>query len=411
MRYLAGFQHLEPVRGRARRSLAARRTAPPHRIYRTTMEFPLKSLEQFSAAGRLRAAVVCAALLAALSAAGAAPAASGADILDLPAPPSALALKRALSGIAVQGSTAVAVGVRGTILVSRDAGKSWKQATVPVSADLTTVRFSGPGVAWALGHDAVALRSADNGLTWTRVLDGRIVTALMKKHYQTLSAGGDSEAAKVLGELDRALRQSATPGVLPYPFLDIRIGPDGEGFLAGAFGMLLHTVDGGKSWQPWLEKAANDTRMHLYALEQGGDGAIYLAGEQGLLRRYDRAAGRFTALASPYTGTFFGLRASGTALVAYGLRGNAFASEDNAATWKPLALGGAATVVAAVPDAQGRFVFVTQAGRVLLSSPDGKVSAATPSARGEVFDAALVAPGQLALAGIGGVTLAPMPSK
>jgi photosystem II stability/assembly factor-like uncharacterized protein len=167
----------------------------------------------------------------------------------------------------------------------------------------------------------------------------------------------------------------------------------------------------GKTWEPILEKAANDRRMHLYAIEQGADGSIYLAGEQGLLRRYDRAAGRFTELASPYAGTFFGLKANGTALVAYGLRGNAFVSEDNAATWKPLALGGTATVVAAVPAGPGQFAFVTQAGQVVLADSGGKTSGVATRTRGEVFDAALSAPGQLALAGIGGVTLQPMPSK
>lgn len=376
------------------------------------MESPLKNLDHFPVARRRLGAAFYAAVFAVL--AGIAVhgmAAPAADVLDLPAAPSALALKRPLSGIAAQGSNALAVGVRGTILVSADAGKSWKQASVSVSADLTTVRFTAPGVAWALGHDGVVLRSSDSGRTWTRVLDGRSLAALMKKHYGPLAASGNAGATEVLAELDRAMRQSATPGVLPYPFLDIRIGLDGEGFLAGAFGLLLRTMDAGKTWEPMLEKAANDRRMHLYALEQGADGAVYLAGEQGLLARYDRAAGRFAALTSPYAGTFFGLKANGSVLVAYGLRGNAFLSEDNAATWKPLALGGAATVVAAVPAGPGQFAFVTQAGQVVLPGSDGKMVRAATGARGEVFDAALSAPGQLLLAGIGGVTLQPMPSK
>lgn len=376
------------------------------------MESPLKNLDHFPVARRRLGAAFYAAVFAVL--AGIAVhgmAAPAADVLDLPAAPSTLALKRPLSGIAAQGSNALAVGVRGTILVSADAGKSWKQASVSVSADLTTVRFTAPGVAWALGHDGVVLRSSDSGRTWTRVLDGRSLAALMKKHYGPLAASGNAGATEVLAELDRAMRQSATPGVLPYPFLDIRIGLDGEGFLAGAFGLLLRTMDAGKTWEPMLEKAANDRRMHLYALEQGADGAVYLAGEQGLLARYDRAAGRFAALTSPYAGTFFGLKANGSVLVAYGLRGNAFLSEDNAATWKPLALGGAATVVAAVPAGPGQFAFVTQAGQVVLPGSDGKMVRAATGARGEVFDAALSAPGQLLLAGIGGVTLQPMPSK
>ena len=392
--------------------MAARVAAPPHRIDRTTMESPLKNLDHFPAARRrLGAALYAAAFAILVGAAAHGIAAPATEVLDLPAAPSTLALKRPLSGIAVQGANALAVGVRGTILTSGDAGKNWKQASVPVSADLTTVRFTSLGVAWALGHDGVALRSSDSGRSWTRVFDGRSLAALMKKHYQALAASGNAEATEVLAELERALRQSATPGVLPYPLLDIRIGEGGEGFLAGAFGLLLRTTDAGKTWEPMLEKAANDRRMHLYAIEQGADGSVYLAGEQGLLRRYDRAAGRFVELASPYTGTFFGLKANGAVLVAYGLRGNAFVSEDNAATWKPLALGGTATVVAAIPAGPGKFAFVTQAGQVVLPGSDGKTASVATRTRGEVFDAALSAPGQLALAGIGGVTLQPMPSK
>lgn len=377
------------------------------------MESRLNTNLHIAAARGGPATRMCAALLALVLAAGASSqaAAPATDILDLPAAPSALALKRPLSGIAVQGSTALAVGVRGTILLSQDGGKNWKQVEVPVSADLTTVRFSAPGVAWALGHDGVVLRTGDGGRSWIRVMDGRSLTTLMNKHYTQLLDAGNKDATEVLVEIERGIGQSATPGVLPYPFLDIRIGSDGEGFLAGAFGLLLRTTDGGKSWEPLLEKAANDRRMHLYALEQGADGTMYLAGEQGLLRRYDRTAGRFTELASPYTGTFFGLKASGSSLAAFGLRGNAFVSSDNAVTWKALPLGGAASVVAAMSSAPGQFAFVTQAGKVVQGGADASTAPAGSGARGEVFDAALNASGQLVLAGIGGVTLAPMPSK
>jgi photosystem II stability/assembly factor-like uncharacterized protein len=335
-----------------------------------------------------------------------APAASAShDPIDLPAVMSQAALKRSLSGIAWQGNTMLAVGARGTILVSTDAGQTWKQAPSPVSTDLTTVRFTGPGSAWALGHDGVVLRSADHGATWSKVLDGRSLLALLNAHYRKLSAGGDAGAAAVLDEVARAAAQSATPGVLPHPFLDIRIDTKGEGFLAGAFGLLLHTRDGGSNWEPWLERAANDRRMHLYALEQTADGALYLAGEQGLLRRYDRAGGRFMALESPYAGTFFGLKASEAGLVAFGLRGNAFLSTDKGASWQRIPLATQATVVDALSCAPGEMAFVTQAGQVLLSR-NGQVADAGVARAGDLAGAALAGPGRLALAGSAGARLA-----
>ena len=282
------------------------------------------------------------------------------------------------------------VGAHGTILLSEDAGATWKQAAVPVAADLTTVRFTGPGVAWALGHDGVALRSVDRGATWSKVLDGRTLLALLNNHYRGLAARGDAGAVAVLDEVKRAAAQSATPDVLSYPFLDISIDAGGEGFLAGAFGLLLHTRDGGKSWEPWLERADNDRRMHLYALERAPDGVFYLAGEQGLLRRYDRAAGRFAKLESPYTGTFFGLKAGDAGLAAFGLRGSAFVSADGGTSWKQVALGTEATVVDAVACAPGEMAFVTQDGRVLLGRKPLRVEPQLGADPDPVFD--MIAP-------------------
>lgn len=362
-----------------------------------------------------RAAALCGALAAAAALAGAAPAGNNiVDVLDVPSAVSPAALKRPMSGIAVQGGSVIAVGTRGTILVSPDSGATWKQVAAPVSADLTTVRFTGPNQAWALGHDGVVLRSADSGLTWTRVLDGRSLLALLTKHYRALLASGNPDAAAVLDEVTGAAEQSATPGVLSYPFLDIRIGAEGTGFLAGAFGFLLRTLDGGKSWEPWIERAANDRRMHLYALEQGSDGTFYLAGEQGLVRRYDAAAGAFVTLETPYTGTFFGLASSEAGLVAFGLRGNAYISADKGASWKQMALGTQATVVQALACAPGELAFVTQSGQALLSrdlSRDAGASVidARLARAGEVFGAALAGPGQLALAGAGGARIARIP--
>lgn len=334
----------------------------------------------------------------------------GIDVLDLPARASALSLKRPLSGIAAQGATMLAVGGRGIILVSRDSGASWTQASVPLTSDLATVRFTAPGVAWAVGHDGVALKSSDAGRTWTRVLDGRSLYTMLQKHYQALADAGNADAAALVAEVTRAAEQSATPGVLSYPFLDIRIAPDGEGFLVGAFGLLLHTADAGATWEPWLERAANERRMHLYAVEQAPDGAFLIAGEQGLLRRYDAAAKRFVAVTTPYDGTFFGLSSGAAGLVAFGLRGNVFISSDDAATWTRVPVAASASVVAALACGPGRLALVTQAGQVLVSRDGGASVEETRAPRGlDVAGAVLARPGQLALAGAGGARLLALP--
>ena len=96
------------------------------------------------------------ALGSALAAASAAPAtgASFIDPLDAPAMQSPLAARSMLQGVTKAGSRLVAVGQRGHVVYSADNGASWKQASVPVSSDMTAVFFrisvceSGP---WAAG--------------------------------------------------------------------------------------------------------------------------------------------------------------------------------------------------------------------------------------------------------------------
>ena len=60
----------------------------------------------------------------------------------------------------------VVVGARGHILVSRDNGKSWKQAKVPTQNLITAVYFASSDVGWAVGHEAVILHTRDGGDSW-----------------------------------------------------------------------------------------------------------------------------------------------------------------------------------------------------------------------------------------------------
>ena len=70
------------------------------------------------------------------------------DVLDTPSTITSLATRSLLNGITRAGKRLVAVGARGHILYSDDEGKSWKQASVPVSSDLTAVNFPTPQQGW-----------------------------------------------------------------------------------------------------------------------------------------------------------------------------------------------------------------------------------------------------------------------
>lgn len=326
-------------------------------------------------------------------------------------PASELALRGAglpkapVAGVARAGTRLVAVGARGLILVSVDAGGSWRQAPSPVSTDLVSVRFVSATTAWVVGHDAVILRSDDGGENWRRVHDGRSVLKLLREAYPAATA------PKLAQEVEAGAQQSATADVWPAPFLDIWFENAQSGFAVGAFGLILRTSDGGQHWQPWLEHVDNEKRFHLYGMG-GRPGQVYLAGEQGLLLRLNASGDRFERVETPYNGTYFGVQLVGAnKLLAFGLRGNAFASDDAGLRWQKIETGVDSNLVAAI-EADGDVLLVSQAGEVLALSPDAKTAKGQQvPAGGDVFAAVALADHRVAVARASGPAVMAWPAS
>jgi photosystem II stability/assembly factor-like uncharacterized protein len=310
------------------------------------------------------------------------------DVLDTPAVKTALAPRALINGVARAGERVVAVGQRGHVLLSDDQGKTWQQASVPSSADLVAVAFPTATQGWAVGHDGVVLRSTDAGSTWTRVLDGRSASALMVEYYKraAASASDAKRAQAMVTEAERFAAQGTE-----NPFLDISFEDANNGWLVGAFGLIFRTSDGGASWQPWLHATDNAKALHLYAVRAIG-GEVYVAGEQGLLLKLDRATGQFRAIELPYKGTLFGIAGTPRGVVVHGLRGTVLRSADAGQSWQPVNTGLQVGLTGSNVGADGRIVIVSQAGHVLVSADDGasftlaKVDKPTPAAAVTVID-------------------------
>ena len=135
-----------------------------------------------------------------------------------------LAVESLLLDGAVAGSRLVVVGERGHILVSTDDGASWTQAEVPTRVLLTAVHMHDEHTGWAVGHDAVILRTGDGGETWTLV--------------------------------HQAPEEE-------LPLLDVWFRDERTGFAVGAYGYFLATEDGGETWTP---RTISEDDFHLNAL-------------------------------------------------------------------------------------------------------------------------------------------------
>lgn len=295
-------------------------------------------------------------------------AAGYADVLDAPARMSALASRSLLQGVTRAGARLVAVGPRGHVVTSDDGGATWTQAQVPVSTDLTAVHFIDANHGWAVGHDGVVLHSADGGKSWRLELDGRKANDLLVTAMERSLAArpGSEETRRLLAEAMRYREQGPDK-----PLLDVWFANANEGWVVGAYNLIFRTGDGGATWEPWFDRTDNPKLFNLHSIRPAA-GGLFIAGEGGLLMKLDAAGERFNAVSLPYTGGLFGVADAHGAVLAFGLRGNVFRSEDGGAHWSKVDAGLAATVVAATRTARGETMLADAGGRVRATDDGGR---------------------------------------
>lgn len=311
-------------------------------------------------------------------------------VLDTPALDGIGSDRSAILGLARAGSRLVAVGARGVVLLSDDEGRHWRQARVPVSSSLTAVQFVDAEHGWAVGHLGVVLYSEDGGQTWSRQLDGQQLAQL------ALRAAQAEGSAQRVQEAERLVADGPDK-----PWLDLYFQDRQNGFVIGAYNLILRTRDGGRSWAPWMGHLDNPEGLHLYAM-RAADGALFIAGERGLLLRSRDDGESFQALASPYAGSFFGLLAQGQQVLAFGLRGNAWRSLDQGEHWQALASPVQASLVAGLTANDGQALLLSQEGELLRVEGAQLVSAGRLP--GGAFASLLqAADGRLIGGGLGGL--------
>ena len=225
----------------------------------------------------------------------------------------------------------LAVGDRGHILRKTASVEGWQQMPVPVDVMLTGVACNRQGVAIAVGHSGVILRSPDSGQSWSLVN----------------------------GAAD-----------LNDPYLHVSFISTNTVLALGSYGMADRSLDGGKTWEAVF---ISEEEPHFYDMARLPDGRIMAVGEFGSIMEKRPDQEEWVALPSPYDGTLFGVHAldNGT-LVVFGIQGNVFISPDNGQSWhrpkidgKAQASGASLFAANQLPD--GRVLIAGASGQILLS--------------------------------------------
>jgi photosystem II stability/assembly factor-like uncharacterized protein len=243
------------------------------------------------------------------------------------------------------GNRVVAVGDRGYIVYSDSNGESWERAQTPPNVPmLTSVFFADAKVGWAVGHDAIILKSADEGKTWT----------------QAFSAPTEQK-----------------------PLMDIIFADANIGFAVGAYGAFYETADGGKTW---AARKVTEEDKHLNAIVKIGEGKFLITGEAGTLLKSDDMGKTWAKVESPYKGSFFGgVLAGDGSVTIYGLRGRIYrASDATLKDWKQYDNKSTASIMGATKLPDGAIVLAGLAGTVLMSRDNGQSysTVATGSTKG-----------------------------
>lgn len=288
-----------------------------------------------------------------------------------PAPPAAfvapLAVKAPMLAAARAGKRIVCVGDYGTVLLSDDEGRTWRQAAlVPSRETLTAVSFVNDRQGWVVGHGGIVLATRDGGNTWEQAYSAGKEVALFSVHF------ADAE----------------------------------RGFAVGAFGFAMETRDGGRNWQQLPVAQGELADRHLYHIFAGADASLWIAAEAGAVFRSQDGGRTFAALALPYKGSLWGGLAlrDGSVLVA-GMRGHVLLSMDQGRSWREADSGTDQALTAGVQLAGGDVVLVGLGGVVIRSRDGGRSFAALTRPERQSHTALIEAGGTLhtfTLAGIGG---------
>ncbi|HET7536118.1 MAG TPA: YCF48-related protein, partial [Candidatus Didemnitutus sp.] len=153
-------------------------------------------------------------------------------------------------------------------------------------------------------------------------------------------------------------------------YLDVLFLDAQRGFVVGAYGKFIATVDGGKTWTPGKP---TDDEVHFNRIVQGEKGALLIAGESGTVLVSHDGGKKWKRSEVPYEGSLFAAVPIGAgAVVIGGLRGHILTSADGGAEWESHESDVKVLVMGGTMLKDGRVVLGGQGGNFFISRDQGK---------------------------------------
>ena len=224
----------------------------------------------------------------------------------------------------------------------------------------------------AVGDHGHILVSTDQGNTWTQspaptraMLTG--VAFPDPLHGWTVGHDGVILATVDGGKTWRRQDDGKNPDAI---YLDVYFQDAAHGFVVGAYGKFLVTINGGKTWTA-RQPAVGE--VHYNRITAGPEGHLYLAGEGGTLLISTDGGSNWTKSEVPYEGSLFGaLPLDQGGIIVYGLRGHILRSDDHGANWTPHNSETKVLIMGGLRLKNGLIILGGQGGNFFLSRDSGK---------------------------------------
>jgi len=333
----------------------------------------------------------------------------------------------------IDGRRAIAVGYRGSIYRTDDAGQRWRNAESPTSRSLYAASMADAEAGWAVGQYGTILRTLDGGRTWAiqPAPEGKENLHLFGVHAV------DADTAWAVGVWgtristrdggmtwsDHSVRVTLDHPQLPWlstedqqkvreggvVFEDVALNdvycrprPSEMCWIVGEFGTIFRSEDLGRTWTrgsiDGSEGVGDDGRADatktpfLFSVRFGGERDGLIAGLGGVVLRSLDGGHRWSYAAADPRRSFFSIARAADRFVAVGEKGLVRFSTDGGSTWAAPAADDLPAVFSFLRDvdfdAAGKVGYIVgREGMILRSDDAGRRwrSVLPPKDPGRVF--------------------------
>ncbi len=232
----------------------------------------------------------------------------------------------------LDANTVLAAGDNGTLIRSEDAGLTWRSIPIPITKNLAALSFRNASIGVMVSPDDGAFRSVDGGLTWTRIPSSDPAKPFEKLRGVTLRglvglAAGESAWFRSADGGASWTALNAPVSFFPTLYATYFTFVDDQTVMASG-GRFARSTDGGVTWNHWALPPAGTSTSELKFSADGQTG-FSLSGD---IRSTDRGQTWISQGYSYISSIDADLSSSGVFL-GVGSGGQLRQSTDNGATW------------------------------------------------------------------------------